>query len=240
MYLFPSIDLRDGKVVRLHKGDYDQETVYGDDPLEQAKLFADAGVTWLHVVDLDGARTGHAVHHAVIERICKETGLKVQVGGGVRTEGTISRLLQAGVFRVVLGTAALRNWSWFEALMGNPTYRGRLVLGLDAREGKLAVSGWEEQLQTTAVDIAKKVSEWPLSAIVYTDITTDGTLTGPNLPAVRQMAESTYVPIIASGGVGSLEDLKKLRKLPIQGVIVGKAIYEGRFTVAQARKTLEE
>ena len=239
MHLFPAIDLRSGKVVRLTQGDYDQQTTYGDDPLEQARAFEAAGATWLHLVDLDGARTGTMSHLKQIEAICRGTKLKVEVGGGVRTEASISKLLDIGVFRVVLGTAALRKWDWFESLMGNPTYRGRLVLGLDARDGKLAVSGWEESTGTEAVDIARKVSDWPLAAIVYTDIATDGTMQGPNIPATRAMAEATHTPIVASGGVGTLEHLHALKKLPIQGAIVGRALYEGQFTIEQALQAME-
>lgn len=239
MYLFPAIDLRDGQVVRLHQGDYDQQTTYAADPLEQAQQFEAAGATWLHLVDLDGARTGKIQHLDVIERICRNTKLKVEVGGGVRSEGAIERLLNAGVFRVVLGTAALKNWAWYETLMGNPTYRGRTVLGLDAREGKLAVSGWEQETQLTAVEIAERVSDWPLAAIVYTDIATDGTMQGPNIAATREVAQATHVPVVASGGVGTLEHLRELRKLPIQGAIVGRAIYEGKFTVEEALEAIE-
>lgn len=239
MHLFPAIDLRDGKVVRLMRGDYEQQTTYSDDPVRQAQAFADAGATWLHVVDLDGARAGRVIHHEVIERICRQTPLKVEVGGGVRTEGAISRLLRAGVTRVILGTAALEQWGWFESLMGNPTYRGRLVLGLDARQGRLAVSGWETQLDASAVEIARRVSDWPLAAIVYTDIAADGTMAGPNIEATREMAQATHVPIVASGGVGMLDHLRALRALPIQGAIVGRALYEGAFNIEQAIAALE-
>lgn len=240
MYLFPAIDLRDGKVVRLAQGDYGRQTTYGDAPLEVARRFEAAGCTWLHVVDLDGARGGQMKHVEQIEAICRETKLKVEVGGGVRSEGAIDRLLRAGVFRCVVGTKALREWDWFEALMGNPTYRGRLVLGLDARDGKVAVDGWEKSTGQSAYAIAKKVTHWPLAAIVYTDIATDGMMTGPNLDALRKMCESTDVPIVASGGVGTLDDLKALRELPVQGVIVGRALYEGRFTIDEAVATLEK
>jgi len=239
MYLFPAIDLREGRVVRLTQGDYDRQSTYEPEPLEQARSFAEAGATWLHVVDLDGARTGRMTHLSVIRQICLETPLKVEVGGGVRSESTIDMLLRAGVHRVILGTAALRNWAWFESLMGNPTYRGRVVLGLDARDGKVAVSGWEQQLDATAVEIAAKVRDWPLAAIVYTDIATDGTLRGPNVQAIRQIARATHAPIVASGGVGSVEHLRALRGLPIQGVIVGKALYDGAFTIEEAIETLE-
>lgn len=239
MFLFPAIDLRDGQVVRLRQGDYDQQTTYGNDPLEQARVFEQAGSTWLHVVDLDGARSGRMVHLEQIERICRQTRLKVEVGGGVRTVGAIDKLLAAGVERVILGTAALKNWEWFEGLMGNPTYRNRLVLGLDAREGRLAVSGWESQLEATALEIAQRVSDWPLAAIVYTDIATDGTMQGPNVQATREMAQATHVPVVASGGVGTLQHLADLRTLPVQGAIIGRALYEGAFTIEQALKVFE-
>ncbi|MEM8737340.1 MAG: 1-(5-phosphoribosyl)-5-[(5-phosphoribosylamino)methylideneamino]imidazole-4-carboxamide isomerase [Planctomycetota bacterium] len=240
MHLFPAIDLRGGKVVRLMQGDYAQQTTYGDDPLDQAKRFEDAGATWLHVVDLDGAKTGTLAHRDVIHRICTQTRLKVEVGGGVRSEAAIDALLHAGVFRAIIGTAALRRWDWFESLMGNPTYRGRLVLGLDAREGKLAVSGWEETTDTTAVDVARRVSDWPLAAIVYTDIATDGTLQGPNLEQTRAVCEATHVPVVASGGVGTLAHLAALRELPIQGAIIGRSLYENTVTIEDALAVFEE
>ncbi|QDU71359.1 1-(5-phosphoribosyl)-5-[(5-phosphoribosylamino)methylideneamino]imidazole-4-carboxamide isomerase [Mucisphaera calidilacus] len=234
MILFPAIDMRGGKVVRLYQGDYGQQTTYGDDPLSQAKAFEHAGATWVHLVDLDGARSGRMEHLPFIEAICKQTSLKVEVGGGVRTEESIERLLRAGVDRVVLGTAALKNWSWFESLMGNPTYRGRLVLGLDAKDGRVAVDGWEQTTETTAVELARTVNDWPLAAIVYTDIATDGTLAGPSIDSTREMAEATMTPIVASGGVGTLDDLRALRQLPIQGAIIGRSLYEDRFTLEEA------
>lgn len=239
LFLFPAIDLRNGQVVRLHQGRYDQQTIYSDDPLKQAQLFADAGATWLHVVDLDGARTGRLTHMDQIRRICAETSLKVEVGGGVRSEGVFDTLLDCGVERVILGTAALENWAWFEALMGNPTYRGRLVLGLDAREGKVATRGWEHQLDSDAESIAAMVSDWPLAAIVYTDIATDGTLRGPNIESTRKVAQATLTPVVASGGVGNLEDLIALKQLPIQGAIVGRALYDGAFTIDEALAAFE-
>ncbi|MEQ9453335.1 MAG: 1-(5-phosphoribosyl)-5-[(5-phosphoribosylamino)methylideneamino]imidazole-4-carboxamide isomerase [Phycisphaeraceae bacterium] len=239
MLLFPAIDMRGGKVVRLYQGDYGKQTTYGDDPLTQARAFEEAGAEWVHLVDLDGARTGKMEHLRFIESICKETSLKVEVGGGVRKEVSIDLLLRAGVKRVVLGTAALKNWSWFEGLMGNPTYRGRLVLGLDAKAGKVAVDGWEQTTETTAVELARRVSDWPLAAIVYTDIATDGTLEGPSLETTREVAESTLVPVVASGGVGTLKDLRAIRKLPVEGAIIGRSLYEGRFTLEEALGVFE-
>ena len=227
-------------MVRLTQGDYDRQTTYGDDPVAVAQGFEQAGATWLHVVDLDGARSGKMEHLEQIRAICSNTKLKVEVGGGVRDEIAIDQLLQAGVERVILGTAALKNWAWFESLMGNPTYRGRLVLGLDARKGKLAVDGWEQTTETTALEVAKTVSDWPLAAIVYTDIATDGTLKGPNVEATREMAEATDTPVVASGGVGTLDHLRALRELPVQGAIIGRALYENRFTIDDAIAAFEQ
>lgn len=240
MYLFPAIDLRDNQVVRLHQGDYDQQKVYASDPVAIAQSFADAGATWLHVVDLDGAKVGRVLHLDVIRRICKETPLKVEVGGGVRTTETIDSLLDAGVERVILGTAALQNWDWFEQLVKTPKYHHRIVLGLDARNGQLALSGWLEQTSTRAEQVAIQVSDWPLAAIVYTDIATDGTMKGPNIPETLNIAQKTKVPVVASGGVGTLDHLRALKQLPIQGAIIGRALYEGVFDVKQAVEALEK
>ncbi|QNN25341.1 1-(5-phosphoribosyl)-5-[(5-phosphoribosylamino)methylideneamino]imidazole-4-carboxamide isomerase [Planctomycetales bacterium ZRK34] len=239
MYLFPAIDLRSGQVVRLLKGEYAEQTTYGDDPLAQAKVFADAGATWLHVVDLDGARSGKPEHLQVIEKICQLTGLRVEVGGGIRNQDTIRQYIEAGVNRVILGTAALQNWDWFDELAHTPTLANKLVLGLDARKGKLAIAGWEQQLELTALEVAQRVSDWPLAAIVFTDIATDGTLAGPNVESTREIAEATKIPVVSSGGVGNLDHLRVLRDLPIQGAIVGRALYEGTMTIDQALDVLE-
>ncbi len=240
MYLFPSIDLRNGQVVRLHQGDYAQETIYRVDAVEQAQAFEAAGCTWMHLVDLDGARDGNLAHLPIIKRVCLETKLKVEVGGGVRSNERIDQLLAAGVDRVILGTAALENWAWFEGLMKIAAYKHKIVLGLDAKSGKVATRGWEKVMDRTAFDIARDVKGWPLAAIVYTDIAVDGTFKGPNYEATQQMAESTDVPVVASGGVGSLDHLKRLKTMKIQGAIVGKAIYENKFSVREAREMLEE
>jgi len=238
-YLFPAIDLREGQVVRLTQGKYDQQTTYGSDPLEQARVFEKAGATWLHVVDLDGARTGELTHLEIIRTICTQTGLKVEVGGGVRSEQVVDALLGAGVERVVVGTAALKDWSWFEKLVHDERYRHRVVLGLDAKDGQAASDGWEQTTGDRAIDIAKRVNGWPLAAIVYTDIAVDGMLSGPNVEATRDMAEATDVPVVASGGVGTLDHLRALRPLPIQGAIIGKSLYEGCFTIDEAIAALE-
>lgn len=239
MFFIPAIDLIGGQVVRLRQGDYDRKKTYHVDPVEQAEAFEQAGVTWLHVVDLDGARSGEPVHLDHIGRICRATNLKVEVGGGVRNRNTILALLEMGVQRVILGTAALQRWGWFEELMQDEAFHHRVVLGLDARDGLLAVSGWQHQLEASALEVAKAVSDWPLAAIVFTDIVVEGLCEGPNLSAIREMAESTRVPVVASGGVGQLDDLRQLRDLPIEGVIVGRALYDGAFTVDQALGVIE-
>lgn len=238
-YLFPAIDLRGGKVVRLTQGDYDRQTTYGDSPLDQARVFEEAGSTWLHVVDLDGARSGEMAHVKQIAEVCANTTLKVEVGGGVRSERAIDQLLEAGVERVIVGTAALRKWDWFTELVQREAYHHRVVLGLDAKDGKAAVAGWEEATDASAIDIARRVDGWPLSAIVYTDIAVDGMLTGPNVEATAAMCDATDVPIVASGGVGHLSHLHALRDLPIQGAIIGKSLYESRFTIKEALHAFE-
>ncbi|MEM9345693.1 MAG: 1-(5-phosphoribosyl)-5-[(5-phosphoribosylamino)methylideneamino]imidazole-4-carboxamide isomerase [Planctomycetota bacterium] len=238
-HLFPAIDLRGGHVVRLTQGDYDRQTTYGDSPLAQAQVFEQAGSTWLHVVDLDGARSGEMEHLEHIRAICEQTALKVEVGGGVRSEKAIGQLLDAGVERVIVGTAALRNWEWFAQLVHQEAYRHRVVLGLDAKDGMAAVSGWEQTTDSSAIEIARKVNGWPLSAIVYTDIAVDGMLTGPNVQATAQMAAATDVPIVASGGVGTLDHLRVLKELDIQGAIIGKSLYENQFTIDEALVSFE-
>ncbi|MEM9414282.1 MAG: 1-(5-phosphoribosyl)-5-[(5-phosphoribosylamino)methylideneamino]imidazole-4-carboxamide isomerase [Planctomycetota bacterium] len=239
-YLFPAIDLREGRVVRLTQGKYDQQTTYGEDPLAQARIFESAGATWLHVVDLDGARSGALTHLPIIGAICEGTKLKVEVGGGVRSGAVIDALLGVGVERVVVGTAALKDWPWFEKLVHNERYRHKVVLGLDTKDGHAASDGWEQTSDARAVDIAKRVNGWPLAAIVYTDIAVDGMLAGPNVEATREMSEATDVPIVASGGVGTLDHLRALRPLTLQGAIIGKSLYENCFTINEALAAYEQ
>ncbi len=234
MDVIPAIDLRSGKCVRLLQGDYDRQIDYDLDPVQQARSFERTGARWLHMVDLDGAREGRPCNLDTIKGVVTGTGLEVEVGGGVRDDATVEALLSVGVARVVIGTQALRDWAWFESLVHRPEHRGRIALGLDAREGRLAVEGWTEQTDQSARQIAERVADWPLGAIVYTDIARDGMLLGPNFDAIGEVAHASKVPVIASGGVTDLEDVRRLTEMPLAGMIVGRAIYEGQFDLAEA------
>ena len=234
MDILPAIDLRAGKCVRLLQGDYSRQIDYADDPVAVAGQFEQAGARWLHLVDLDGAREGRLCNLPVIERILRETRLKVEVGGGLREVDVIESLLTAGVARCVVGTKALEDWAWFEQLVGRPNCRGRICLGLDARQGKLAVRGWTKETSLTALEVADRVADWPLAAIIYTDIGRDGMLLGANIEAMKEMAARSKVPVIASGGVTDVDDVRRLAKLPLLGIIIGRAIYEKQIDLAEA------
>ncbi|MBN1844358.1 MAG: 1-(5-phosphoribosyl)-5-[(5-phosphoribosylamino)methylideneamino]imidazole-4-carboxamide isomerase [Sedimentisphaerales bacterium] len=232
MEILPAIDLRAGKCVRLLQGDYDRQIDYHDDPAAQARRFQQTGARWLHVVDLDGAKAGRPANAEVIRRIVEAADLHVEVGGGMRRQADLEAMFAAGVRQVVIGTRALEDWSWFERMVRH--FAGRIVLGLDARDGLLRTRGWIEASDRSALEVARLVNDWPLAAIVYTDISRDGMLTGPNVEATRQMAEQCRVPIIASGGVGSLDDVKRLAEIPLFGIIIGRAIYEGAVDLTEA------
>jgi phosphoribosylformimino-5-aminoimidazole carboxamide ribotide isomerase len=238
MLILPAIDLIGGSCVRLTQGDYDRKTDYGLDPLDVAKRFADEGAEWLHMVDLDGAKVGHPVNLAVLERIARETPLKVEFGGGIRDAGAADAAFAAGATRVVVGTALVRDEAFARDLFDR---RGEgVVAGIDTREGKVAVHGWQEGGEVDGLELARRLVGMGCRRIITTDIATDGAFTGPNVAWLRAMAAAVPVPVIASGGIATVEDLSLLRReLPqIEGVIVGKAIYEGRFTVAEAVATL--
>jgi phosphoribosylformimino-5-aminoimidazole carboxamide ribotide isomerase len=234
MDILPSIDLRGGKVVRLIQGDYNRQIDYGDDPVAAARQFEEQGARWLHVVDLDGARTGEPANLPVVEAIVEGAGLRIEFGGGVRDEKIARRLLDAGVARVVIGTRALKQWDWFTELMSKSRFANRVMLGLDARAGRLAVEGWTESTALLAVDVARKAESLPLAGIIYTDIATDGMMSGPNLKAVAALAAATLLPVVASGGINSVQDVRNLVGLNVAGAIIGRAIYEGRLSVADA------
>ncbi len=234
MEILPAIDVRDGKCVRLLQGDYERQIDYADDPLAVAKQFEQAGARWLHMVDLDGAREGKPCNRATIERVVAGTGLKVELGGGLRDTETIESLLEAGVARCVVGTRALEDWDWFKGLVHGNAGRDRIALGLDARDGMLAAHGWTRSTELSAVAVAERVADWPLAAIIYTDIARDGMMEGPNIEAMREMAEASAVPVIASGGVTRIEDVQRLKTLPLWGAIVGRALYEKTIDLAEA------
>jgi phosphoribosylformimino-5-aminoimidazole carboxamide ribotide isomerase len=234
MEILPAIDLRGGRVVRLERGDYDRQTTYGDDPAAVAETFLQAGARWIHMVDLDAARTGQRTNAEAVRAVLRAVQAKVQLGGGARDETTIDEMLTDGVARVVVGSAALRDWAWFEKLLRRDDLAGRIALGLDARDGRLAVHGWTEQIEATAAEIAERVAGWPLGAIVYTDIARDGMLAGVNVQATAELIAVTDVPVIASGGVASLDDVHACKRIGCAGAIIGKAWYEGRIDLAEA------
>jgi phosphoribosylformimino-5-aminoimidazole carboxamide ribotide isomerase len=234
--ILPSIDLRGGKVVRLKQGDYAQQLNYDVDPLATARSFREAGAAWMHVVDLDGAKEGRPVQADLLARLIASGGLKVEVGGGVRSTGDVRRLLDAGATRVVVGTKAIEDWPWFESLARDPAFAGKLVLALDAKDGMVATRGWTRTSARRAVDVAAQISDWPVAAILYTDVARDGMLQGPNVEQTRRLAEAGRVPVIASGGVGNLGHVRqlKLNSPPIWGVIVGRSLYEGTLDLREA------
>lgn len=240
--LYPAIDLRDGRCVRLYQGDYAQETVYDEDPVRVARAFADAGTPWIHVVDLDAARTGTATNLAVIEAICAAVPSKVQSGGGVRSAEAAEALLGAGVHRVVVGTAAIEQPELVTAL--GARHPGGVAVGLDARGMEVAVRGWVEGSGADLVETARRFDMPDVAALIVTSIAVDGTLAGPDVAQLAAVLAATAVPVIASGGVGTLDDLRALRALRVgdrslAGVIAGKAIYEGRFTATEALTAIE-
>jgi phosphoribosylformimino-5-aminoimidazole carboxamide ribotide isomerase len=239
MELFPAIDLLDGRAVRLYQGDYDRETVYNDDPVAQALEFAAAGARWIHVVDLDAARTGTPRNRDVIAAIAAAVDVPIQTGGGVRDEAAADALFDAGVARVVLGTAALENPELVAALAS----RCPVAVGLDARGREVAVRGWEQGSGRDLLDVAHGFADVGVEALIVTEIGRDGTLGGPDLDGLGEVLDATELPVIASGGVGTLDDLRALDALRsagrrLSGVIVGRALYEGAFSLADALGTV--
>jgi phosphoribosylformimino-5-aminoimidazole carboxamide ribotide isomerase len=240
MILFPAIDLKDGACVRLYQGDYNQVTTYDTDPLEVARRWQAAGATWLHVVDLDGAKAGQPVNHELIGRICQETTLKVEASGGLRTLEDIQRVFEKGVERVVLGTIALTKRSLLTEALQH--WGERVAVGLDARAGLVAIRGWHETSDVRATELARELSAEGVSRFIYTDIARDGAMQGPNCAALEEMLhelQGTTSRLIASGGISSLADLQALARLPIEGAIIGKALYTGALDLAEAVRVIE-
>lgn len=227
MQIFPAIDLRGGQVVRLYQGDYDRETVYAADPCAVARSFLAAGARYLHVVDLDGARDGMLANFETIAAIVKQVGLYIEVGGGIRTEDRIRQYLDLGVGRCILGTIAVKDFD-FTARMAQ-TYGDRIAVGVDARDGYVAVSGWKELSAERGVDFCRRLRDAGVKTVIYTDISRDGAEAGTNLDLYRELSEIQGLDITASGGVSSIEELKELQRIGIRAAILGKALYTGRL-----------
>jgi len=236
--LIPAIDLLDGKVVRLHQGKYDQVTVYDDDPVAMAKRFEDQGAQRLHVVDLEGARRGEPAHVPIIRSILRDTKLQVQIGGGVRNEDVAAQWMDAGAARVVLGTVVVKEPDVARAICN--CYPRGVVLALDARDGKIAVEGWQEQSAQDVTELAKEVDGWNIGAILFTNIHKDGTREGPDVEGTAGLQSLVETTVIASGGIGSLEDLRALSAAGVRSSVCGRALYSGAFNLSEAFAALEE
>lgn len=239
MILFPAIDLKDGACVRLVRGDMAQARRFNDDPADQARRFAAAGFSWLHLVDLNGAFAGRPVNAAAVEAILKAVDLPVQLGGGIRDLATIESWLARGVARVILGTAAVRDPDLVRTACR--LWPGRIAVGIDARKGRVAVAGWAEEAEIGAAELARRFEDAGVCAIIYTDIERDGVLGGPDVAGTVALAEASAIPVIASGGVGAIADLERLKaaRCPgIVGVVCGRALYDGRIEPAEALRVL--
>ncbi|MCI0684803.1 MAG: 1-(5-phosphoribosyl)-5-[(5-phosphoribosylamino)methylideneamino]imidazole-4-carboxamide isomerase [Gemmataceae bacterium] len=235
MQIYPAIDLRGGQCVRLRQGDYDQETVFGADPAAMARRWVADGATFLHIVDLDGAKAGQPVNEASIRAIVEAAGVPCQLGGGLRSDEHIAAALSWGVTRVIIGTKALQSPHWLDEV--SRTFPGRIVLGIDAKHGKAATQGWLLVSDVSAVELAQRFEHLPLAGVVYTDISRDGMLQGVHVAAMADMVKATRLPVIASGGVTTLDDIRNLAAVPAAGCIVGRALYEGRLTLKDILNT---
>lgn len=236
MIIYPAIDIRGGKCVRLTQGRYHEMTVFANDPVEMAEKFQTDGAEYIHVVDLDGAR-GDANNRNIIASIAERVEIPIQTGGGIRTMDDIEELIEAGVARLIIGTSAVKNPVLVKNALAQ--YPDRIAVGIDARDGYVAIEGWEKTSSFKAVEFARKMESLGVRTIIYTDIATDGMLSGPNLSAMDEMLNSVGMEIIASGGVSSIEDLISLRKLGVHGAIVGKAIYTGAINLRDAIKSIQ-
>lgn len=239
MQLYPAIDLKNGQCVRLKQGEFKEITVYSDKPEEMAAKWEAKGATFLHLVDLDGALAGHSVNAKVIQKIVEKVAIPVQIGGGIRSLEAIKAMLSLGVSRVIIGTKAAENPEFIRECV---TQFGpeRIVAGVDAKDGMVAVEGWEKLSKTTALELCGKMKEYGVLHVVYTDIARDGMLTGPNVPYTKLLTEETGMNVIASGGMSSVEDLQNLYEAGIQGAIIGKALYEKRIDLKEAIEAYEK
>ena len=232
MLIFPAIDLFEGKAVRLYKGDYAQMTVYNEDPLAVASDFVASGAKWLHVVDLEGARSGETPNLTTVTALARESGLSVEVGGGIRSMAVVDRYLEAGVSRVILGTAAVKDEAFLKAALAK--YGDRIAVGIDIKDGMVAIKGWTEKSELDAMDFCAKMEQMGVKTIICTDISKDGAMKGANHALYREMNRRFGVQIIASGGVSSMEDVEQLAAMDIYGAIIGKAYYVGAIDLKKA------
>ena len=233
MFVIPAIDLVDGKCVRLIQGDFHRRIEYQDNPVEQARRFIAEGARWLHVVDLDGAKLGRPVNTQAIQALTQLEELNIEVGGGVRDTETVRMLLSLGVKRVIIGTRAVDDFEWFSQTARQ--FSGQIVLGLDAKGLRVSTHGWTKNHSRDLLDFVVEAGHLPLSAIIYTDISKDGMMAGPNLERTRKLAQIVEVPVVASGGVNSVEDIKKLKEIDnIEAAIIGRALYEGNIKLSEA------
>ncbi len=230
--IYPAIDMRGGNCVRLLQGDYDKETIYGDSPFGMARGFAADGAEWIHMVDLDGAKDGQRVNDRFVIEAAQQLNVKVQIGGGIRSEEDILHYLENGITRVIIGSIAVSNPEF--AIEMIKKYGEQIVVGIDAKNGYVATHGWLTTSEVKAIDLSKRFADAGAETFIFTDIATDGTLSGPNIAAVCEMAKVTGKTVIASGGVSSLADLSALNAEGVKGAIVGKALYENRFTLKEA------
>lgn len=238
MRVWPAIDLRGGKCVRLKQGDYQRETVYGDDPAAMARQWVGQGARCLHLVDLDGARDGSTANYEAVRQIVTAIDVPCELGGGIREEETIANYLKLGLTRLVVGTRALKEPDWFRRMCRR--FPKQLALGIDAKGGLVATDGWLNTSTTSAIEMARQFAAEPLAAIIYTDISRDGMLQGPNLAAMAEMDAAVDVPVIASGGVTTAADVRELAQIGLDGCIIGRALYEGTLTLADALAAAEK
>lgn len=228
MIIFPAIDIRNGKCVRLIQGDYNKEKVYNDSPINTANMWEEKGAQYIHVVDLDGAKTGNSINKDIIKKIAQETKVPVQVGGGIRSMEVIETYLNHGVSRVIIGTAAIQDPKFLKEAVAK--YGEKIAVSIDARNGYVATDGWTDTSTVKALDLIKTMENIGVQTIVYTDILKDGMLTGPNLEEQKAVNEATSMNVIASGGVSSIEDINNLKELNLYGAIIGKALYDGALS----------
>ena len=238
MQIYPAIDLKNGQCVRLKQGRFDDVTSYGDDPVQRAKIWEEAGATYIHVVDLDGARTGNSYNLEAIKKIVAAVNVPIQTGGGIRSMRDIEQRIDAGVSRVIIGTAAVNNPELVKEAVR--VYGDKIAVGIDASKGMVATDGWEKISDVPAIELCKKMAEIGVKTVVYTDISKDGMMSGPNIESTKELVEESGIDIIASGGVSAMSDLEGVESINAQGVIIGKALYQGALDLKEIIERFEK